>query len=133
MTTEEKAGLTCFNTEGITKDEFSITYTCFDTEGITYDELSIKYTCFDTEGITYDGFSIKYTFRYRKKTYDGFSVKYLVLKLAIFIHFCIFFSHITRISRYSNFMVVFYLPLFLWSFCVICSPAPLQDEMSITT
>ena len=67
MTTEEKAELTCFNTEGITKDEFSIKYTCFDTEGITY---------------------------------DGFSITYLVLKLAIFIHFCIFFSHITRISWY---------------------------------
>jgi hypothetical protein len=35
MTPEEKAELTCFNTEGITKDEFSIKYTCFDTEGIT--------------------------------------------------------------------------------------------------
>jgi hypothetical protein len=50
----KKNQLTCFNTEGITKDEFSINYTCFDTEGITYDGFSIKYTCFDTEGITYE-------------------------------------------------------------------------------
>jgi hypothetical protein len=49
MTTEKKTQLTCFNTEGITKDEFSITYICFDTEGITYDAFSIKYTCVDTE------------------------------------------------------------------------------------
>jgi hypothetical protein len=49
------------------------------------DGFSINYTCFDTEGITY----------------DVFSIKYLVLKLAIYIHFCIFFSHIKNIICYA--------------------------------
>ena len=119
-----------------------------------------------------------------RKTYDGFSINYLVLKLAIYIHFCIFFSHITRISSYfctffhilreylgifvfsfhilREYLRIFvlsfhilreYLGIFVFSFhilreylgtviygyvlsssfCVICSPTPLQDEMSITT
>ena len=55
-----------------------------------------------------------------RKTYDGFSINYLVLKLAIYIHFCIFFSHITRISSY--FCTFFsQITRISWYFCIFFS------------
>ena len=55
-----------------------------------------------------------------RKTYDGFSIKYLVLTLAIYVHFCIFFSHITRISWY--FCIFFsHITRLSWYFCIFFS------------
>ena len=77
-----------------------------------------------------------------RKTYEGFSIKYLVLTLAIYVHF-VFSFHILLeylgIFVFSFHILREYLGTVIYgyvlssSFCVICSPNPLQDEMSITT